>query len=70
MTDAVRWADEICLLPYHAEDLVCILFGARRHAVRASDAESMINFRVQCWWLYQALLGRGAQRMKARLFLV
>jgi len=44
------------------------LFGTRGHAVGATDAKSMIDFRVQGWRLYQALLGRGTQRMQARSF--
>ena len=68
MSDAIRWTDEIRLFPNHTKDLVRTLLRAGRHAVRATNAESMINLRVQGWGLYQALLGRRTQGMQARPF--
>ena len=70
MSDTVRWTDEMRLLPNHAEDLVRILLGACRHTVRASDAEPMIDLRVQCWWFYQTFLSRNAQRIEAGFLLM
>ena len=60
MSDAVRWAYKIRLLPNHAKDLVRILLGACRHTICTTNTESMIDFRVQGWRLYQTLLGCGA----------
>ena len=70
MSDAVRWTHQMCLLPNHAKDLVRSLLRACRHTVCASDAESMIDLRVQRWRFYKTLLCRRAKRMKSGLLLM
>jgi hypothetical protein len=70
MSDAVRWTHKIGLLPNHAKDLVRPLLRACRHTVGATDAESMVDFRMPIRRFNQTLLCRHAKRMQAGFLLV
>jgi hypothetical protein len=70
MAYTVRRSDKMRLLPDHAEHLMRTLLRTSRYAVGATDTESMVDLRMQCWRLDQAFLGRGAQGIEPGCLLV